>query len=224
MNAAVEGLLAAGVEDILVCDGHGDEGLWFEDLHPRAKLLHGRPITLKQLFQPLPDFDMSMIVGQHAMAGVTTSNMNHSQSSMSIDSIMLNGKRIGEIAQFALYAGSFGVPVIALTGERDACREIEDLVPRVVTVDVKQGLGRGAAISLSAAQARKRIEEGAKLAVERHLAEPIVPLAWDAPFLLEKRFFHTDTADAYESQPGCERVDGQTVRFRGEAIRDVIYR
>ena len=43
INAAVDGLLDAGVEDILVWDGHGAGGIVFEELHPAAKLLHGRP-------------------------------------------------------------------------------------------------------------------------------------------------------------------------------------
>src|SRR5687767_10467740 len=34
VNAAVDGLLDAGVTDILVWDGHGAGGISFEDLHP----------------------------------------------------------------------------------------------------------------------------------------------------------------------------------------------
>ena len=45
VNAAVEGLLAAGAEDVLVIDGHGPGGLSFEDIHPEARLLHGRPVA-----------------------------------------------------------------------------------------------------------------------------------------------------------------------------------
>ena len=35
VNAAVEGLLAAGATEIVVADGHGAGGLYFPDLHPR---------------------------------------------------------------------------------------------------------------------------------------------------------------------------------------------
>jgi D-aminopeptidase len=42
-NAAVDGLRDAGVEDILMLDGHGPGAVSFDDLHPSAKLLHGRP-------------------------------------------------------------------------------------------------------------------------------------------------------------------------------------
>ncbi len=43
VNAAIDGLLKAGVEEVLVFDGHGPGGIDFESLHPAAKLLHGRP-------------------------------------------------------------------------------------------------------------------------------------------------------------------------------------
>jgi D-aminopeptidase len=41
--------------------------------------------------------------------------------------------------------------------------------------------------------------------------------------VLEQRFFYTRDADAAVSQ-GAERVDGQTVRYRADDIRDIIYR
>jgi D-amino peptidase len=224
VNAAVEGLLDAGVEDVLVCDGHGAGGLWFEDIHPQAKLLHGRPITIHQLFAPLPEYDAVVMIGQHAMAGVPTSNQNHTQSSQTIDYIKLNGQPIGEIAQFALYAGSFGKPMIYLSGEIDACCEAEALIPGITTTSVKQGLSRGAAISLSASAARSLIRTGIRQAVERQRTQPLPPVQWPAPYLLEKRFFHTHVADQAITQPGAERVDSQTIRYTGNDIRTLIYR
>jgi D-amino peptidase len=225
VNAAVEGLLVAGVEDVLVMDGHGPGGIWFEDLHPAARLLHGRPLAPRERMAPiLSQYDACAMIGQHAMAGVVTSNQGHTQSSRTIDSIKLNGKKIGEIAQFALYYGGLGVPLIFLSGEQDACQEVEDLIPGIVTVSVQQGLGRGSAISLSAPEAHRRIGEGIQRAIKRQQQDPIPPLRWDGPYVLEKRFFHTDVADRASAQPGAERVDSQTVRFRSANILDIIYR
>jgi len=225
VNAAVEGLLLAGVEDVLVMDGHGPGGIWFEDLHPAARLLHGRPLPPWERLAPIvSQYDACAMIGQHAMAGVLTSNQGHTQSSRTIDHIELNGNKIGEIAQFALYHGALGVPLIFLSGEEDACREAEDLVPGIVTVAVQQGLGRGAAISLSAPEAHRRIREGMQRAIRRQQEDPIPPLRWEGPYLLEKRFFHTDVADASSAQPGAERVDSQTILFRSDSILDVIYR
>lgn len=225
VNAAVEGLLAADVEDVLVMDGHGPGGIWFEDLHPAARLLHGRPLPPRERLEPIvSQYDACVMIGQHAMAGVLTSNQGHTQSSRTIDHIQLNGRKIGEIAQFALYHGGLGVPLIFLSGEEDACREVKDLVPGIVTVAVQQGLGRGAAISLAAPEAHRRIREGIQQAVQRQREDPIPPVQWEGPYVLEKRFFHTDVADNASAQPGAERVDSQTVRFTSESILDIIYR
>ncbi len=225
VNAAVEGLLAAGVEDVLVIDGHGPGGIYFEDLHPAAKLMHGRPLAPAAVRDPIvAGYDVGVMVGQHAMAGVVDGNLAHTQSSRAIDYYTLNRQPIGELAQFALYCGGLGLPLIFVSGDDATCREAEVLITGVTTVAVKQGLSRDSAISLAAPEARRRIREGIQHAVEQQRANPLPPLHWDAPYVLEKRFFHTDDADAAASHPGVERVDSQTVRLYSDNILDIIYR
>ena len=233
VNAAVDGLLDAGVEEVLVWDGHGAGGIDFDTLHPAALLLHGRPSPpWSRLQEVIGRYDAFVIVGQHAMAGVVTSNQNHTQNSRTVDAYRLNGKPIGEIGQLALYMGGLGLPLLFLSGEQDACREAEELVPGITTAAVKEGLGRGSAISLSAQAARQRIREGIAAAVTQHRqnrsrsgpSAAIAPLVWPGPYELEKRFFHTDTADAEMNKAGAERVDAQRVRFRSDNILDIVYR
>ncbi len=225
VNAAVEGMLDMGVADILVGDLHGPGAILFEDLHPAAKLLHGRPLAPRAVIdEATKNCDVCMIIGQHAMAGTARGNMNHTQSSSTVDSYTLNGRPIGEIAQFALYRGAMGIPMIFLSGDEAACDEADQLIPGVTTVSVKKGLARNCAITLSADEARRRIGEGVKEAVEAHRADPVAPLNWPGPYVLEKRYFHTDSADSAAAAPGAERVDSQTVRFRSDDIRDIIYR
>jgi D-amino peptidase len=224
INAAVEGMIQAGVSDVLVADYHGPGAIQFELLHEKATLLHGRPGAPRSVVaEVLAEYDASVIVGQHAMAGVRDGNLNHTQSSMSTDYIQCNGRPIGEIAQWALYVGSFGIPVIYLTGDEAACREAVEFIPGIATVAVKKGVGRNAAISVSAVEARRRIREGAKAAIEAHRRQPVAPLVWDGPFVVERRFFHTDVADGAAERAGAERVDSQTVRWRSDDIRQVIY-
>ena len=172
----------------------------------------------------IDEYQALAIVGQHAMAGVATSNMNHTQSAEEIDYIKLNGRLIGEIAQMALYRGAAGMPLFFLSGEQAACDEARALVPDVETVAVKQGLGRHSAISLSAVEARRRIKDGIALAVKKHRSNPMPPLQWEAPYILEKRYFHTDAADAAAAIAGAERIDGQTVVYRSNDVRALIYR
>lgn len=225
LNSAVDALVERGVEDILVLDGHGCEGLWYEDVHPAVKLIHGRPHAPHSVLDPIIDrYEAGLIVGQHAMAGVRTGNMNHTQNSLLIDYIKINGRLVGEIAQWALYFGHAGMPFIFLSGEADACAEARELIPEIETVSVKQGLSRNSAISLSPLEARRLIGEGVGRAVDRHRAKGVQPTAWPGPYVLEKRFFYTDTADAAADAPDAERVDSQTVRFRSEHIRSLVYR
>ena len=224
VNAAVEGALEAGATDVLVFDGHGSGGIWFEDLHPKARLLHGRPLAERSILNDVyKTCDVSMIIGQHAMAGVDRGNLNHTQSSKSVEYYKLNDRFIGEIAQFALHTGALGLPMIFLSGDDAACREAEELIPGITTASVKEGLSRNSAISLSAFEARRRIGEGIRNAVRNHRKNPVALLKWEGPFVLEKRFFHTDTADQACTRPGVERVDSRTVRLRSDNIQDIIY-
>lgn len=225
VNAAVEGLVEEGVEDILVLDGHGPGAIWYEDLHPAAKLEHGRPLAGRAVRDAVErEYDVCMMIGQHAMAGVQTANQNHTQSSRAIDYIKLNGQPIGEIAQFALYHGAFDQPLIFLGGDEAACREAEALVPGITTAAVKKGLGRNSAISMAAPAARALIRERARRAVQKHREDPLPSVKCDPPYVLEKRFFHTDVADIAAGAPDAQRLDSQTVRFRSDNIQAIIYR
>jgi D-amino peptidase len=225
VNAAVAAMVEWGVEDVLIEDGHGSGGVYYPDLHEAAKLLHGRPQGEPHVRDAIvKDYDVLMMIGQHAMAGGATANLNHTQSSLTIEYIKLNGRPIGEIAQCALYDGALGLPMIFLSGDEAGCREAEELVGGITTAAVKKGTGRNAAVSLSMAQSHRRIREGVAKALQKQTVAPIRPLVWEPPFVLEKRLFHTDVADRYAQQPGYERVDNLTVRYRGEDIRDVVYR
>ena len=220
INAAIEGFLEAGATDILVSDGHGPGAVVFEELHPAARLIHGRPTAPMHVrAEVIKEYDVCASLCQHAMAGTDGGNLNHTQSSKAVDRYTLNGKPIGEIAQFALHFGALGLPMILLTGDEAACREAEDLVPGITTVAVKKGLSRNSAVSLSAQRARELIRAGAAAALARQATDPVAPLVWEGPFVLEKRYFHTDTADRASGQ----RLDTQTVRLESDNILDIIY-
>jgi D-amino peptidase len=222
VNAAVAGLFEAGAGEVLVVDGHGDGGIVFEELDARASLLHGRPIGPRWLGE-LEQCAAAIFVGQHAMAGTPDGNLNHTQDSLSTTWIRVNGETIGEIGQFALLAGTRGVPAIFLSGDEAACREFAALVPGGVTAAVKRGIGRNSAVCVSTVEARRRIREGARLALERHRGKPIAPLTRTPPYVLERRFFTTASVEPYVGRPGVEIVDELTVRVRSKDLGEIIY-
>lgn len=224
VNAAVEGMIAEGVDDILVVDGHGSGGMRYETLHPAAKLLHGRPLPTRAILNDIArQYDVGMIVGQHAMAGTADGGLNHTQSSLTVDYYKLNGRPIGEIAQGALTLGALGLPVIFLSGDEAACREATALLPGLTTAAVKQSLNRTCAVSLAPAAARTLIRDGVRKALVRQRAQPLAPLVWPGPYVLEKKFFYTERADAYAQHPLAVRGDSRTVQLRSENILEIIY-
>ena len=222
VNAAVVGLLDAGAGEVVVMDGHGSEGVVYEELDPRASLIHGRPLSPRWM-EEIEGCAATIFIGQHAMAGVPDGNLNHTQDSRTTASITLNGELIGEIGQWALFAGARGVPAIFLSGDEAACREFTVLVPEAPTAAVKRGLGRNSAVSVSAAEAQRRIREGARLALQRHRQRPFAPLTRKAPYVLERRFFSTASVEPYLGRPGVQIVDALTVRIRADDLGAIIY-
>jgi len=222
VNAAVAAMVAEGVTDVLVLDAHGPGGINYADIKPPARLMHGRPIQIQKTMVCVQQFDACVMIGQHAMAGTADGDMNHTQSSASVDYYKLNGRPIGETAQFALYVGAYGKPMIFLSGDEAACREVRELIPGVTTAAVKEGLGRNCAISLAQADSHALIARQIREAIRHHRQKPIAPLVWPGPYVLEKRFFHTDVADQ-NCWKGVERVDSQTVRMKADNILDIIF-
>ncbi len=196
VNAAIEGAVAAGASEVSVWDGHGgSRHLNVEDLHPLGQLIQGAP-TPPDYYLSAGRFEGVFIIGQHAMAGTKTGLLSHTQS-LRVKELTLNGKPVGEMGQIAAIAGHFGIPVVMLSGDQAACEEFRGLQPRGETVAVKRLAGTASAWSLSAAEARKRIREAARRAVER-LAE-FQPWRIDGP--VELRFeFHPEKKEGVDKE------------------------
>ncbi len=224
INAAVEGMVEEGIEEVLVVDGHGAGGIAFEDLKSPAKLLHGRPFPWGTLRNEINRrYDVTIMIGQHAMCGTPRGNLNHTQSSQSVEYYKLNGQFIGEAAQWALCCGALDIPMIFLSGDEAACRETEELIPGIITAAVKEGLNRGSAISLAQEDAHRLIKKQIKQAIKKQKEKPIPPVKWKGPYVLEKRYLFTETAEGVERNPLYERIDAKTVQLKSDNILDIIY-
>ena len=224
VNAAVEGLLEAGVEEVIVRDGHGSGAINFEMLHPAAKLIHGQTWGLTEQIQAImSSCDCGIMIGQHAMAGVADGNLNHTQNSREITEYRLNGNPIGEIAQFAYEIGVLGLPMIYLSGDLAACKEAEELIPEIITTSVKEGLARNAAMCLSATAAKDKIRNGIKNAIEKHNKQNIIPLTLAGPYCMEITCTNTRSADARSIPPHCTRISDLTLKIESDNILNVLY-
>jgi D-amino peptidase len=215
INAAVEGFLAGGAEEVIVWDGHdGSQTLSTLTIHPKARLLMGG-LGASMLMDR--HFSAVAYVGQHSKANVRGGIMAHSYSSLGIQNMLLNGKPVGEIDVIAAMAGHFGTPVIMLSGDQAAANELHEIVPGAELAVVKEGIGRYSCISLSAAAARDLIRDAARRSMSK--IGVIKPYTVSAPVTLQVEYTTRNSLPADSpKRAGAEVLDDRTIRFRGKDI------
>jgi D-amino peptidase len=218
INAAVEGFLAGGADEVLVWDGHdGSQTLSTLTIHPKAKLLMGG-VGASMMMER--HFSAVAYVGQHSKANIRGGIMAHSYSSLGIQNMLLNGKPVGEIDVIAAMAGHFGTPVIMLSGDQAAANEIREIVPDVEVAVVKEGIGRYTCISLSAQAARDAVREAARKSVGR--IGTIKPYTVKGPVTLQVEYTTRNSLPLEaELRVGADVVDDRTIRFKGQDILEV---
>ena len=211
VNAAAQGLFAAGVKEILINDAHGaGRTLMVEELVPGVQVAKGtnRPSWLLGIS---PRFDALVQVGMHAMAGTPSACLAHSQSRGY--TYRINDREFGEMEQAALLAGELGIPWIFASGDAHACREAEGWVPGIVTAPVKTGLSLTCAIHLAPVDARALIQERVQQAVAE--ASEIAPLTMESPLRIE---IEREEPWPAQIREGAERVDAFTLRYTGDSF------
>jgi D-amino peptidase len=220
INAAVRGAKAAGATEIVVVDCHGaGKGWTFNSLVPELLdpdcewVVQDEWTEYTELLEQ--GCDAALFVAMHAKSGAARGVMSHTISGRDYRDLRFNGVSVGETGINAALCGTWGCPVVLVTGDDVACREAEDLLgPELVTVVVKQGLGRNSARNLPPVRARALIEAGAKEAVEKRAAVP----AYDPgkPCEVVAVLASPDLAERYRYRHGVELVDPVTISSRAE--------
>jgi len=216
-NAAVEGAIAGGADQVVVVDGHGagptTTNLIYSELDPRGEYVMGQ--TWRHSREWLDDgYDAAMLVGFHAMAGTERGVVDHTMTLKWIN-FLLNGERMGETGICAALFGERGVPVVMVAGDEPACLEARTLLgDQVVLAPVKVPLARQCARCLSPAQAHELVSLSAKQAVAR--IREARPYSVARPTTIAIEMHTTESARPYLGQTGIKVVDGRTVVSRGE--------
>ena len=167
INAAVRGAKAAGATEIVVMDCHGaGEGWTFNSLIPE-ELDTDCEYVVQNEWTEYTEYleqgvDAALFVGMHAMAGTRDGVLAHTVSGSSWWRLRFNGVEVGETGINAALCGTWGCPVLLVTGDEASCREGRALLgDALTTVAVKKGLGRFTARQYPAPKARELIEAGA---------------------------------------------------------------
>ena len=216
-NAAIEGALAGGAEQIIVNDSHaGMANILIEELNPAAQLISGSPKPFSMMQGIGPDVDGVFLVGYHAASGTGAAVLEHTWSGRLVE-VRLNDRMVGEMGLNAALAGAYGAPVLLVTGDRAIAEEARALLGEIETVAVKEGITRSAARCLHPEVARQRIRQAA----ERALSLTIPPFVVLPPITLRIVFLRALHADMAALVPGSRQVDGRTVEWTGEDMPTV---
>jgi len=219
-NAAVEGALDAGADEIIVADMHS-RGFHFplDRLHPRARYLMGGGHWPR--FPFLEGADALFMVGYHALSGTEEAVRDHTMSPLHWQDLWVNGRQFGEVGIDAAIAGHYGVPVLLVTGDDKVCAEARDLLGNIESAEVKRAVARHRALILPPVVAQELIQQKARRAVER-IGE-VEPLGIPGPVEVKLRYAGTDLAEKHPfDDERIIRLDGRTVLFKGRDIMDAL--
>lgn len=213
VNAAVEGALAGGADEVIVNESHnGMRNLIPEELHQSVRFITGSDKELGMM-QGVQEEGVGAVffTGYHARAGTPAAPLAHTWTGY-VNDVRFNGVSTGEYGLNAVVAGHYGVPVTLVTGDDKAVAQVQEFLgASVVGVVVKQGYATTSAIHLHPTRAQELIRQGAEEAVRRAAdARP-----WTMPHgcRVEVDFDHQTRADQCLYIPGIERAGNRTVAY-----------
>ena len=221
LNAAVAGAFDGGATHVTVLDSHAGGGNFILDLLDDRAANDTRPN--KKWWGLLDDsYDGAFFIGAHPMAGTINGFLDHTQSSRHWFDYSINGRSMGELAQWAIHAGNFGVPLLMVSGDEAACAEARAFFDPVETAAVKQGLCRNRAQAYPLEEARRRIHDAAERAMGLlGKARPLRPIC---PMDIRLTWTRADFCDACMARwPDAERLDARTARRVSNNYLDVLF-
>lgn len=222
VRAAIDGARDAGATDVLVNDSHSAmRNVLWDELPADVQMIYGnrKPFSMSEGIDDT--FGAAFFTGYHAGAGEADGTLEHTYSPDTLYDVRVNGIHCSEALLNAALLGTYGVPVVLITGDRTTVESVRGHMPWITPVAIKDSIGRYAVRSLSPEAARERIRAGARSAIAA--AAGARPFTFRPPIELQIDFVGTQNADFAELIPGVERIGGRTVRYVHDDYR-VLFR
>ena len=217
VNAAIEGAREEGATEIVVSDSHGTGlNLLMDALPQDIQLVRSWPRPLGMMEGIDDSFSAAIFLGYHSSVANTGGIVAHTISSATLFSVKINGTQMSEGGINALIAGHFGVPVVMMSGDDAAVKEVSDMLGPIERAVVKWHCSHTSARTLMPEAARSLIKEKARAGVRR--AQELQPFHIDGPLTLDLTYQRDKPAELIAYLPNVERLDNHTVRFVGTII------
>lgn len=220
VNAAIDAARAAGAGEILVSDSHGNgQNLLIDRLPDDVMIVRSWPRPLGMMDGIDATFDGAMFIGYHSSTSNTRGVRAHTQSSASVTELRLNGIAMSEAGINAAIAGSFGVPVILVSGDDVAVAETQVIVGEVEGAVVKWARGFHSARTLTPSAAQEVIRTRVASAMSR--IDEFSPYVLEPPIEVELSLKHYRPVELLGYLPNVERISSHSVRFVAEDMEQV---
>ena len=218
--AVIRGARAAGVTEILISDSHGNgQNLLIDRLPADVTVVRSWPRPLAMMEGIDSTFDAVVLLGYHAGTTNPDGVRAHTMSSARLADVRLNGRSMPEGGINAAIAGHFGVPVVLVTGDDAAVREVQEVIGNIEGAVVKWNVSFHAARTLVPEAAYALIERRAREALER--LDEFEPFRLDAPITLDVRFKSYRPSQVLAYLPIVERTDAHSIRYVGADIIEI---
>jgi D-amino peptidase len=183
-NAVIQGAIEGGATEIVVSDSHGYMcNMRPDDLMPGVQLRRGQ---LKRQWCQMKSFDGSfdaaILIGYHAKAGTANGILAHTWITGFRD-VRVNGESVPEPSLNAYLAGSFGVPVVMLSGDDYVIEQARPVLGEVEYAQLKKSTGFFSGEHLPIDRSRALLRQTARRAVAG--AARIPPVRCELPVTIE---------------------------------------
>ena len=220
VNAAIDAARAAGAEEFVISDSHGNgQNLLIEQLPDDVTIIRSWPRELSMMAGIDETFDGVIFLGYHASTNNTRGVRAHTMSSANITSLRLNGMTMTEGGINAAIAGHFGVPILMVSGDDIAVAENQVIIGDIEGAVVKWASGFHSARTLTPEAAYEVIRTRTKSAIDR--IEDFEPYVLNTPIELELSLKHYRPVELLSYLSNVEKVNSHTIRFTGEDIVEV---
>lgn len=215
VNAAIRGARAGGAAAILVNDSHGSmRNLRLEDLEAGVSLI-SHSFKRSGMMEGLDDsFDAAIFVGYHAKAGHPGGLFAHTGSGVVRD-VRVNGASMGEGGLNTTVAAWYGVPVVLVTGDDVAVKEVAEIATSAKTVAVKRAINPRAVELRAFKDVHADIERAAREGVA---GAKKFPPRRAASYRVEVQFQDVAIPEVAENLPGMQRPAPDTIAFTQDTM------
>lgn len=218
--AAIRGARAAGAVGVLVNDSHGPmRNMLFDDLPDDVRVIFGNRKPYSMVQGADGGFDGAFFIGYHGGIGDANAVLCHTYTPSVIYEASLNGIVCSEATINAALLGTFGVPLLYVTGDRTTVESVQRQMPWVRGTIVKDSIGTFSANTLSPQAACDAIARDAAGAFAgRSSAQPFTVTS---PISLDIVVAKTEQADIIALAPGFRRTGSRSVRIVDEDMRTI---